>query len=109
MGDVFEEKGHFVHAWSILLVDSRSNINVYCGHRALHRKIVLKEVPQAPKTFCEDGAFALLIWWDRRVGTFSVLFLEALVDALCTTIKYTGVEAALCDPRRHGAAYASLD
>ena len=39
-----------LYAWSIQLVGSHSNINVYCAHRVLYCvlycKIVLKEVPR---------------------------------------------------------------
>ena len=34
-------------------------------------------------------------------------FLEVLVDAMDTTIEYTGVEATSCDLGRLGTAYAS--
>ena len=44
----------------------------------------------------------------RAGGYLLSPLLEVLVDAMCTTTEYTGIEATSCDLRRHGMVYASF-
>ena len=95
LGEVFEEKTYknaqFVHARGTLLVYSHLNINMYCAHRVLRCKIVLKVVFQGWRLL-----LCGLVWWDRWVALAPFLVLVVLVDAMCTNTEYTGVDATSC-------------
>ena len=70
-----------------------------CVNRIHSCKIVVKVSPKEALPIDLVG---------QLVGTLSVLFIEVLVDTVCITVEYIGVEAASCDPGRHGTAYASF-